>query len=487
MGNSIGNTINKSSSDYRFGDSLLANEVKKIIMDQDSVYRKNKIKIHLAKACCADVIRPGIDGEINNVTSIAFPVAGNLTGDRCKTDGVCLSTQYVGFQLNDERAKYCGTATKAGLAGDSFSTTRGGESGSMCDNFMMDYCAKSLYEQGCIKMGPNAKGSIVPKFSTKKDNKMCWTEQNKMNYGPPECWCLNSIFGPNLNTWPGSYEPNVYGLAGENLAEGNFFSTYSLDIFNADKTTQYPVSLDKRCATAASITGAGRAKAWTLITDQGKSMTICMNQINIANSQIENASLSDINQNNNCGGPPAPAPSKTNVEVDPKIAEEAAKKAAAEKAAAETKAAEKAAAEKAAAEKSDKLEAEKKAAEKAAAESKAKLETEKKAKEDAEKAAAAKANPGAVPGAAAPAQVKADVDVKIKLEADAKLRAAIAEKLKADADAKAKADADAAKALLIAQESNTRMLMFGGGILLLIIIIGVAWFVYKSKPSAPVL
>ena len=102
----MGNTLSKDEySDKRFGDSLLAKEVKKIITNQETVYLGKPVKIHLAKACCRDVVRKGIDQEVTNVVSVAFPKALSKDNPRCKTDGICLGTSYVGYQIDDDKDK----------------------------------------------------------------------------------------------------------------------------------------------------------------------------------------------------------------------------------------------------------------------------------------------------------------------------------------------------------------------------------------------
>ena len=80
----MGNSIIKSSEDNRFNDSLLATEVKKIIMDKTSNYNNMPIKQYLAEACCKDVIKTGIDDK-EKVVLIAFPKALD------KNDPICLS------------------------------------------------------------------------------------------------------------------------------------------------------------------------------------------------------------------------------------------------------------------------------------------------------------------------------------------------------------------------------------------------------------
>ena len=513
----MGNIITTSPDDKRFKDSLLANEIKKIITEQSSVYRNKPIKIHVAKACCRDVIRPGIKNEQNNVVSIAFPKALDPSDERCKTKGICLDTSYVGYQIDDERAKYCGDDKTTGIAGYQFSTLRGGGSNSICDNFMMDYCAKTLYDQGCLKMGTNSAGTTVPQFANSSQNKMCWDVENKMNYGPPECHCLNSLFGPNLNTWPAremdDNNKNPYGLEGRYTSADNNFSKYTLNIFKADKPKQFPRVLDARCAIRASGGDSSRSKAYTLAQDDNGNVSICLNQINISDSDIKNANFEDIKQENNCGGPPAAAqpPSSDSVPVNKDQQVDVAAKAAADKkilddaAAAKKKADDDAAAAKALVAAKAKSDADAAAAVKAKADSDAAASKTKadadaavaKAKADVEKAQADAA------AAIAKAKTDADMSASTKAKADSDAAAAKAKadaevavaKAKADSDAaaaKAKADAEAAiiksRALVEmeteeANQKSKNTMMIGAGILLVLIILAIIFFMSgKSKP-----
>ena len=498
----MGNTITKSSDDKRFGDSLVAKEIKNIVLNQTSTYKDKDIKIHVAKACCRDVIRPDIGKEQNNVVSIAFPRAIDPKDERCAKNGMCLETTYVGLQVEEERAKWCGDDKTTGNAGYNFSTIRGGGSNSVCDSFMMDYCAKNLYEQGCIKMGKNKAGALVPQFANSGENKMCWDVENKMNYGPPECHCLNSIFGPNLNTWPAKEiedktfgTKNPYGLEGRQTSLDNNFSKYTLNIFKADKPKQFPRVLDARCAVRATGGDSGRSRAYTLAQDDSGNVSICLNQINIADSNIGNANFDDIKQENNCGGPPASAqqPSDASVPVNPDQKVDPAQKAAADKkilddaaAKAKTEADAKAAADVLIAAKA-KSDADAKAALLAKQETDALIS---KTKADAD-ASAARVR---AEFEAATAKAKADAEaVATKAKADADAATA---KAKADAEAataKAKADVDAAtiKARAIAETAaiesaeKSRNTMFIGGGVLLLIIIGIIIFMAtrNSKPA----
>ena len=354
----MGNTITKTADnaraknattipDDRFGNTILANTIKEIMKGQTTTYNGQPLKVHLAKACCANVIRPDVSGT--DVISIAFPRW--VESEQCKitstnpTPGKCLSTTYVGFQIPEERIPYCGESDDKppGLSGkylkyDSnpkpLETDR-----TTCDNFMSDMCARNLFEQGCTKIGPNGKiGTdrkpvMVPQFSTIVDNPMCWTDISdggaKFSYGPPECACLNSIFGPNLNTWPSkslSTDPktmtirpdNPYGLTSSLYFDDlNDHTVYSLNIFKNAPTMLYPKALDNRCQAASFTATTGRGKAYlTAVEKQDRSLNVCLNQINIADSNITNANLSDITQSNNCGQPPSAATTTSSIPVN---------------------------------------------------------------------------------------------------------------------------------------------------------------------------
>ena len=308
----MGNTLVKDvNSDKRFGDSLLAKEIKKIMMEQQSVYHDKPINIHLAKACCKGAAKKDASLNPNAIISIGFPKVIDKThmdySTKCVGDGICLERYNVGFQIDGDYEELCGKNGKSGQLLSDIATGDGGNS--QCDNFMGDYCAKSLYEQGCIGIGKNPKGKIVPKFFNNSENKMCWNNK-KMSSGPPECACLNSIFGPNLNTNPGRNivdkvfgDKNPYGIPSDELDDGNLWTKYSLNIFKTDANKQFPKSLDKRCTLATTASDSGTATAWTLSKDKGGNVSICLNQINIADSDIGKADFSDIKQSNNCGGP----------------------------------------------------------------------------------------------------------------------------------------------------------------------------------------
>lgn len=361
----MGNTITKSADirrlpgqqdsvtiDDRFGSTLLANKVKEIMMGQTAMYNGQPLKIHLAKACCSGVIKKEVAST--DVISIAFPQW--VESEQCKitstvpNPGKCLSTLNVGFQISEDRVPYCGESDDKppGLSGkylklDERTSGILETDRTTCDNFMADTCAKNLFDQGCIKIGPNGKTGtdgkpvMIPQFANSIDNPMCWTDiaagGAKFSYGPPECACLNSIFGPNLNIWPSkalSTDPNTMLLRANNpygltsslyFDDSNVNTIYSLNIFKNDPTNLYPRALDGRCQSAATIAATGRGKSYlTAAEKQSKTMTICLNQINIADSNINNANLSDIKQSNNCGQPPSAATTTSSVPTNPAAA-----------------------------------------------------------------------------------------------------------------------------------------------------------------------
>ena len=439
----MGNSITKDLSDHRFNEkSLLGIEIKKIMMDYDKPIDPynptyTNVKQYLAKACCKDVIRPGVSNEKNSVASIAFPIAGDLTQDRCKKDGVCLETEYVGLQIDDERVKYCGKGDTIGLAGYNFSIDRDSSGNSECDNYMLDYCAKSIYDQGCITINKNKTGKLVSQFTDPKINPMCLDKDKRVNYGPPECECLNSIFGTNLNTRPakkiGDSTGNPYGLEGTATDPENNFSKYSLNIFNQQAGTQRPRSLDNRCTVAATRGDSGRSSAYTLLIDKLGQVTICLNQINLNDSNIGNANISDLKQENNCGGGALPpAKNDLDVEINKDMIEEGKAKLATE------------------------------LAEKAKAD---------KAKADAE---AAKLKPSATstPATSTPATDASAASAAIAAQQKADANARNDAKAKIDEDIKTKADAIAAQQKVDADAAETRnKIIIGVSILVVVIVI----------------
>ena len=302
----MGNTIVKDpKDDFRFGDSLLAKEIKNIMINQEVVYdKKNNIKIkpHIAKACCYDVIK-GNPAE-QEIISIAFPRAITKDSDECKKYNICnsIGLDYVGFQIDattivPNNAEETTKATQAKInsycskenVGISLNNTRPGGAGfSSCDNFMINSCGKYLYDTNCIYVDPVDK---QPKF-IKPGNKKCWTVTKDINSGPPECTCINSLAGHNLNTQPNEAY-NVYGLIGSSTSLENK-SPYSLDIFKIDSGKQKPIALDKRCGAGYNRNTTNESRAWTR-PKEDEPVTFCINQATFTNFTAEEINIKNFN------------------------------------------------------------------------------------------------------------------------------------------------------------------------------------------------
>jgi hypothetical protein len=234
------------------------------------------------------------------------------------------------------------------------------------------------------------------------------------------------MFGPNLNTPParliGDNSNNPYGLEGSNTVTSNDYTKYSLSVFKQGKNLQKPRSLDVRCTEGAERGGTVKASAYTLFGDSTAGLTICLNQININDSNIGNANLEDVKQSNNCGGG-AQEPAKEDIPavINPAMKEDALAKAdvAADVAKAKVK-------------------------EETAEAAKPKPTTTSTPASDTSAASAAlAAQQKAEAAARIEAAAKIEAERKAKADADAKIKADADAKAKADADAKIKADADA--------------------------------------------
>jgi len=458
MGNSL--SVDQYSNKRFNEENVFARTIKDIITEQEIVYLGKPVKKHLAKACCMGAVQKNLyngnkSSQPHNIVSIAFPKALNKNDERCKINGICLGVDYVGYQISGDKDNLCKQGGKIGNIDLTVNQNPDNPNNSTCDNFMIDQCAKTLHEQGCTRMGKNLKGNIVPQFANITSNKMCWNEDQKMNYGPPECECLNSIVGVNLNTWPSRRDlppfgsNNPYGLSGTKL-DLKSDTKYSLNIFQTDSTKQYPKQLDPRCTTSSTRGDTGISKAYLISKDnQKETVTICMNQINFIDSNITNLKMDDIKQENNCG-PMSNKQQTDDTKIDPtkQTSSEAVAKADAEikakadaeakakaDAAAKAKADAEAKAKADAAEKKQKAEVD--ALKRLLEEAKAKAETESKAKADAE----AKAKTESKAKADAEAKAKKDQDAAIKLKEEEMA------KMKKDLEIKAKANLDAKKSV----------------------------------------
>lgn len=347
----MGNQISNPSNNDQFTDSLLGKEIKKIMMEktvanvndvkffQDENKNKN-IKINQLKACCVGAI--GEVGQINSTLGIPFPAfnpglePGKVT---CQPGQNCLMTKNVGFTIEtNDKSQYCGSNMDAKS-----------KDAKTCDALLTDNCAKQLYEQGCIKLSgkKNNFGKSLSSWNTK--NPMCVNTiggKPVLYTGGPECTCVNSVFGPVLNKGP-SYKlsnkglKNPYGLTDITLDfdDNNEDTMYSLNIFKQENMAMHPGILDNRCVAKKNFK---TDTAYNMSFDRDVPIgAICIQQINLTDSNVGKAVFEGNSFENNCANNPSSkkVPDVTDDE-DLRIAEEKRQQEIAQKKA-ESEAAEK--------------------------------------------------------------------------------------------------------------------------------------------------
>ena len=345
----MGNTLVTGPADKRINDSLLGKAVSKYLTNHTESYKKDangkliSRSNNIWRGCCLGTIKKKPNNS--QFITVRLPVArskdrtSSTYNPKCETEGKCLGSEPLGLQIAKNPLNVCPNNLKPGS--------------SACDNFMVNNCGKSLYDRGCFKIETNSSGKKVAVWDAK--NKNCFTEDKQLAYGLEECKCINSQTGYTLNTSPSNVIKgglpfandfdNPWGVTGTG---NNKYTKYSLNIFGYDPQYQYPNVFDSRCAAnlTSSSAQSGLTKAYRLPAYR-KNVSICLNQINVKDSNIGKANLSNIKQNNNCGGgPPRMAPSNDKskpVKVNPenkvdkfkadKIQKEANDKAAKAKAA----------------------------------------------------------------------------------------------------------------------------------------------------------
>jgi len=302
----MGNTLVKAESNRTINDSILGNRVKEILREsyipsKDDNGKDIPLKINKMVACCT-----------NNTST------DNNTGEKfitIKLPSIMEPSSDKGKQAFYE--KICvkgGRCIESSNLGLSFPNTQCGEyqpQSDKCNTFMVDKCAKELYDAGCLKIKVNKNGKKVRVWDA--TNKNCFDMRGNLIYGNEECRCINSATGFTLNNDPStkfSKDPysrfqNPYGLEGPSSGsysgDLNKYTKYSMDIFGYPRQNQYPQVFDSRCAAnddGNKLTGISNPY---LLGDYKKTPSICLNQINIKDSDIGQANLSNIKQNNNCG------------------------------------------------------------------------------------------------------------------------------------------------------------------------------------------
>jgi len=302
----MGNTLTSSNNNRNINDSILGKRIKEILLDQDIILDitldkdGNEIiktdKINKIRGCCMDIVKEYPTN--NEFITVTLPDAIEETKDQCKNKGRCVNNSKLGLQIKGDRNKLCNKNFTSGTDG-------------ICNSFISNVCAKQMYESGCLKVTKNKNGKTVRVWNT--DNSKCFNDDGSLIYGNEECACINSATGFSLNTDPSksikggtafkTHAENPYGINGD---FNNNSSKYSLNIFGYDVQYQKPQLFDSRCASRIDRSSvlSGESAAYLLPGYDNKNLSICMSQINIKDSDIGTANLSNIKQNNQCGGPP---------------------------------------------------------------------------------------------------------------------------------------------------------------------------------------
>ncbi len=359
----MGNTLtiggpNSNTNNY-FSNSILSKRVKEILTDStekmlaNTAQSSDNIKvndefdapINKYRACCMGVYNKG-DSDNNNFISVKFPYALEPTESDCQNENKCIANEPIAMMVGGEKG-FCENTPIGNLEFQDVNINESGQSGknNSCNAFMVNNCAKSLYDQNCItctKNNPDDK-YCTPKWNSSNVN--CFSgNDSQLSFGPEECACVNSLFGYTLNTNPGTLSDLKYKSENENpytkndfdeskIDKNNIYTKYSLDLFNNNYSIQYPQVFDKNCATQMSSHRSGISAPYKLFNYE-EQPNICLNQINIGNSTIGRAQMQNIQQNNNCG-PGSSGYNKNGNQINDTPINSTAKKLAKEKAALE--------------------------------------------------------------------------------------------------------------------------------------------------------
>tara|TARA_B100001093_G_scaffold514427_1_gene588408 strand:+ start:815 stop:2281 length:1467 start_codon:yes stop_codon:yes gene_type:complete len=307
---------------HLLSDSYLGNKVKNVLANKtikgfnDDGTEIIDVPINKQRACCMDVLRK--EDEINTTDFIIDKVPYALNDNLCKYNGQCLVDESLALQVTDPSGKeYCSSNGLNKVAvNSSNSSGKIKRKNQKCDSIMVNNCAKTLYDQGCLictKDDPTDK-NCVPKWNTNNVN--CFTrDRGRLYDGLAECSCINSPYGFTLNTNPGdkirggleftSLKDNPYvkdGIDNKTLSSGNTYTKYSLDILDNPASLQYPQLLDEQCQHSVQSVRGGTSNPYLLYQYRNNNdITLCLNSISIGNSQIGKANMTNIQQSNTCG------------------------------------------------------------------------------------------------------------------------------------------------------------------------------------------
>ena len=313
----MGNSLTSSLNNNLINNSILGKEISKILREKQETIPNSGgkkpyvLKVNQARACCLGVVKP--KPRENEFITVKLPNALDKNNPYCKSTKKCVGETKLGLQIKGDRNKMC----EIKYGGEIRSFIKGPKT--KCDEFIVNRCAKSLYDQGCIKCTDKKKdGSFIkckPKWNTK--NRNCFTKDGTLIYGPEECVCVNSQTGYTLNRNPSNtirgfkeYKQtweNPYGIKGN---PANDYTKYSLNLFDYDIAQQKPQIFDNRCANRIKSGSAASGKSIAYaIPDYLGEPSICMNMLKLGgNSTFGRAELNNIKQTNNCGAGRGPPP-----------------------------------------------------------------------------------------------------------------------------------------------------------------------------------
>lgn len=284
----MGNTLIKSNDTKILkNDTIFDKEINKILRERTEIFEKINGQyleepVNQIRACCMDIVKE--EPTDKDFITIKLPKA---TDDKqCKEN--CLSTEKYGLQFKGKKIELCGDKLVKG---------RGGA----CDGWMINSCAKELYDNDCITI---EKDKETGKFY-KKWNKKCLDKDGNIDYIRDDCACLNSATGYNLNMDPSvkikggflfdNLNENPYGLKGE---VKNNFTKYSVNMFNVPYKNQQPKLFDKKCLAKEIDVKNGISGAYTLPNYDDTENELCLKEFNMG--ELDKKTFSNIEQNANC-------------------------------------------------------------------------------------------------------------------------------------------------------------------------------------------
>ncbi len=308
----MGNTLTvDNEDDNRFNESVYGKTIKQILLDSKIKKNNRDIKDIRIRACCQGAITGSATAEQDSIknnptdkftaTSIQLPEfideVKNATTKASaitlcnNTSGSCLKkgSKYIGLQaVVNNKDEYCSLANTGANITDRQS----------CDNYIINRCAKNLYDQGCIYVDEQKKA----KFNGL--NNMCFSIDGLTTTGPPECGCLNSMTGYVLNTRPQT-DNNPYNLTGINTSSSSV-TPYSLNVFNTTAERQYPVILDPGCKSSI-VSRPNNGLGYSYLTkdyeeNKNKPISLCLNDLSFNNIEGQKIDINKIQLQNNCGG-----------------------------------------------------------------------------------------------------------------------------------------------------------------------------------------